>query len=64
METGFLGVFRERRDSAETDKGIARAGVCVSMNTVCITGQHTQAWARACTDTHAQTHTHQEMEQK
>ena len=33
METGFLGVFKEGRDSAETDKGVfcvcVRVRVCV-----------------------------------
>lgn len=38
METGFLGVFREWSDSAETDKGVASVCACVCV--LCVHCEH------------------------
>ena len=63
METGFLGVFKEGRDSAETDKGVfcvcVRVRVCVCVCEYVLQGMHAHVcmYTQACTHTQPHAHT-------
>ena len=60
METGFLGVFKEGRDSAETDKGVVCVCVCVCARAreYVLQGMHAHVCMYTQVCTHTQPHAH------